>query len=269
MTTSSAVKCALLATLVCAAVVTASTSKADQDVILKKINENPGVSDYFVDLGNTMGPDDRVQLLPKTLTREQAYLLAVQIDPKNAVAFNNLGITLPDATATVTMHDGSKMTKQQLFLKAVEVDPKFGHAYNNLGETMEPDQKVNYPDGRSLERKDLFVKSIELDAEYPYAFNNLGVILADKNEDGTDQTVTLADGEKLNARRCFLRCISLGDHPALHHCYKNLGTLLEDGEVVQLIGSHGDRVDKQECFRRAGAARKAQGIEDEEESEDM
>mmetsp|Transcript_466 Transcript_466/g.480 ORF Transcript_466/g.480 Transcript_466/m.480 type:complete len:274 (+) Transcript_466:38-859(+) len=250
-------------------VVAASEEQSEQKKLLQAIHENPGVADHYVDLGNTLSSGEKVQLLPKSLTREEAYKLAIQIDPKNAVAFNNLGVTLPDLEATVVLGDGTKMTKQELFLKAIESDPKFGHAYNNLGETMQPDQKVNYPDGRSLGRKELFVKSIELDAEYPYAFNNLGVILADPNEDGSVQTVTLANGETLNSRSCFLNCIALGDHPALHHCYKNLGTVLDNEEVIQLPGNAGDRVNKEECLRRAKVLRQAAGIpsDDTEDSE--
>lgn len=269
-TRNGVILCAMTVGLVIlATLASAAAPTPDQHKLLKQIHENPGVSDHYVDLGNTMEAGDHVTLLPKTLTREQAYLLALQIDPKNAVAYNNLGVTLPNLEATVTFPDGVKMNKQELFLKAIEADPKFGHAYNNLGETMQPDQKVNYPDGRSLERRDLFIKSIELDSEYPYAWNNLGVILADKKEDGADQKVILADGETLNSRRCFLRCIALGESPALHHCYKNLGSLLEPQEIIQLLGDDGDRVDQQECLRRSGAARKAAGLPDEDEADDL
>lgn len=246
----------------------AAAGAADRKKLLELIQQNPGFSDHYVDLGNTIAAGEKVTLLPTTLTREDAYLLAIQIDPKNAVAFNNLGVTLEDLEATVTLKDGTKMTKQELFLKAIEVDPKFGHAYNNLAETMQPDQKVNYPDGTSITRIEMFKKSIELDATYPYAFNNIGVLLADKNEDGTEQSVTLQSGDVLTSRKAFLMCIDLGNHAALHHCYKNLGTLLEEGEVIQLLGDAGDRVDKKECLRRSGMARRDQGLSEEEEEDE-
>jgi tetratricopeptide (TPR) repeat protein len=253
---------ALVVLALCAAVTFADT---ERQRLLKIINENPGVSDYYVDLGNTLSAADAVTLLPKSLTRTEAYLLAIQIDPKNAVAFNNLAVTLPNLEDTVTLSDGiTKMNKQELFLKAVEADPKFGHAYNNLAETMQPDQKMNYPDGRQLTRREMFIKSIELDPEYPYAYNNLGVILADAAE-GEDNTVTLANGETLGARAAFLRCVALGEHPALHHCYRNLAALMDDSEIVVVPGHSGERFNKEEALRRAGDARKAAGYTDEDD----
>ena len=247
------------------AVFASAVDTAERQRLLKLINENPGVSDHYVDLANTLGSDDSVALLPKTLTRVEAYVLAIQIDPKNAVAFNNLGVTLPNLEDTVTLGDGvSKMNKQELFLKAIESDPKFGHAYNNLAETMQPDQKMNYPDGRQVTRREMFVKSIELDPEYPYAYNNLGVILADAAETEAT-TVTLANGETLGARASFLRCIALGDHPALHHCYRNIAQLMDDSEIVVVPGQHGERFNKAQAIQRAGDARKSAGIADEDE----
>ncbi|CUG89029.1 Hypothetical protein, putative [Bodo saltans] len=229
------------------AVFASAVDTAERQRLLKLINENPGVSDHYVDLANTLGSDDSVALLPKTLTRVEAYVLAIQIDPKNAVAFNNLGVTLPNLEDTVTLGDGvSKMNKQELFLKAIESDPKFGHAYNNLA------------------RREMFVKSIELDPEYPYAYNNLGVILADAAETEAT-TVTLANGETLGARASFLRCIALGDHPALHHCYRNIAQLMDDSEIVVVPGQHGERFNKAQAIQRAGDARKSAGIADEDE----
>jgi tetratricopeptide (TPR) repeat protein len=242
-----------------------ATAETERQRLLKLINENPGVSDHYVDLANTLASEESVQLLPKSLNRAEAYLLAIQIDPKNAVAFNNLGVTIANLEDTVTLGDGvSKMNKQELFLKAIESDPKFGHAYNNLAETMQPDQKMNYPDGRQVTRREMFVKSIELDPEYPYAYNNLGVILADAAE-GEDNTVTLANGETLGARASFLRCIALGEHPALHHCYRNIAQLMDDSEIVVVPGQKGDRFNKEQALQRAGDARKSAGYTDEDD----
>lgn len=244
----------------------AANAETERQRLLKLINENPGVSDHYVDLANTLESQESVTLLPKTLTRTEAYVLAIQIDPKNAVAFNNLGVTLSNLEDTILLADGvTKMTKQELFLKAIEADPKFGHAYNNLAETMQPDQKMNYPDGRQITRRDMFVKSIELDPEYPYAFNNLGVILADAASEAEGNTVTLASGETLGAKSSFLRCIALGDHPALHHCYKNIAQLMDDTEIVIIPGQKGERFNKADAVTRAGEARKSAGYTDEDE----
>jgi tetratricopeptide (TPR) repeat protein len=228
-----------LLVLAAAALVCYATADEQQKLeILRKIHDNPGFSDYYVDLGNILDDDEAITLLPKKLNRVQAYIAALTIDPKNAVAYNNLGVLLPDLEATHEFPDGGKLNKQELFLKALEANPEFGHSYNNLAETMEDDQKVNYPDGKQHNKKDLFIRSIELDPTYPYAYNNLAVMLVNEGLDpDTKQfktvslSLTVAEGQgpqEYTVVGLLSECIRLSPHPVVGQCANNLVNVMEE-----------------------------------------
>lgn len=233
-------------------------ARVTREELLNHVRDEPGNSDHYVDLANVLHDDkETVTLLPVSLTRPELYKLAIQMNPNNAVAYNNLAVSMNDLRAVTKLADGKDATMQQLFLKAIEVDPNFGPAYNNLAETMNPDQKMNYPDGRSITRRDMFVKAVQLDGTYPSALYNLGRTLLEEDLAANTMNkakVALSDEEEVTAQRCFLRCIEQGDSPALKHCYSKLAETMADDEKVKLFGEEGDLVDKSDCKDRAKRA---------------
>ena len=105
----------------------------------------------------------------------------IELDPKNAAAHNNIGDVLRDK--------GNLEGAAACFRRAIELDPKFAQAQSNLGWVMhlQGDQ-----DGAVA----LFRKAIDLDPKDAQAHNSLGLALRDK-------------GDLEGAAVCFRRAIGL------------------------------------------------------------
>ena len=92
---------------------------------------------------------------------------AIELDPKNAPAHNDLGIVLQ---AKNQLDEASAE-----YRKAIDVDPKYAMPHYNLGIVL---QAKNQLDGASAEYR----KAIELDPKHGTAHNNLGEVLRAKNQ---------------------------------------------------------------------------------------
>jgi superkiller protein 3 len=96
-----------------------------------------------------------------------AYRKAIELDPKAAPAYSNLGTTLG---AQKKLDEAVAACR-----KAIELDPKDAAAYSNLGAALNLQKK---PDEAVAACR----KAIELDPKYAYAYNNLGSALHAQNK---------------------------------------------------------------------------------------
>ncbi|OBQ27991.1 MAG: hypothetical protein AN483_17930 [Aphanizomenon flos-aquae MDT14a] len=122
----------------------------------------------------------------------------MELDPKDAGAYNNLGNVLSDQKKL----DGAVAA----FQKAIELDPKLAAAYNNLGNALRDQKKL---DGAVA----AYQKAIELDPKDAGAYNNLGNVLRDQKK---------LDG----AVAAYQKAIELDPKDA--GAYNNLGNVLSD-----------------------------------------
>ncbi|MFO5470370.1 MAG: tetratricopeptide repeat protein, partial [Dolichospermum sp.] len=96
-----------------------------------------------------------------------AYQKAIELDDKLAIAYYNLGIAL---------RDQKKLDEAvAAYQKAIELDPKYAIAYNNLGNALSDQKKLD-------EAVAAYQKAIELDPKYAIAYNNLGNALRDQKK---------------------------------------------------------------------------------------
>jgi tetratricopeptide (TPR) repeat protein len=95
---------------------------------------------------------------------------AIELDPKNAQAHDNLGVALRQQKKldeAVAAHR-----------KAIEVDPKYAPAHHNLGATLYYQQKLD-------EAIAEYGKAIELNPKSAPAHNDLGMALVEQGNTGT------------------------------------------------------------------------------------
>ncbi|OBQ43833.1 MAG: hypothetical protein AN484_10140, partial [Aphanizomenon flos-aquae WA102] len=198
--------------------------------------------------------------------RSQHYRKAIELDPKLAIAYNNLGITLNDQKKydeAVTAYQkaieldpnyaiayynlGNDLSDQKkleeavaAYQKAIEFDPKYATAYYNLGNTLKDQKKLD-------EAVAAYQKAIELDPKFAIAYYNLGIALKDQKKldeavaayrkaiefDPKDATAynnlgnALSDQKKLDeAVTAYRKAIEL--NPELAIAYNNLGITLSD-----------------------------------------
>jgi Tfp pilus assembly protein PilF len=79
--------------------------------------------------------------------------IAIELDPRSAMAHNNLGLAL--------YHQDKRAEAVAEYQRAIELDPKFAFAHNNLGVVLESQGKLS-------EAAAEFRKAIEIDREYPH-----------------------------------------------------------------------------------------------------
>jgi len=93
---------------------------------------------------------------------EKLYRRAIELNPNNALAHNNLGNVLRD----LKRHDEA----EAMYRRAIELNPNNALAHNNLGNAL-----------RDLKRHDeaeaMYRRAIELDPKYYDAYGNLIVLL--------------------------------------------------------------------------------------------
>ena len=96
------------------------------------------------------------------------YEKAIEIDPRDAIAYFNWGVVLSEQKK----YDEA-VAKYQ---KAIELDPKLAPAYNNWG-------RVLYYQKKYEEAVAKYQKAIELDPKLAPAYNNWGNVLRDQKKD--------------------------------------------------------------------------------------
>jgi len=123
---------------------------------------------------------------------------SIQLDPKDAVPWNNLGILLKD--------QGRPEEAETALRKSIQLDPKYALPWHNLGNLL-TDQ------GRPEEAEAAYRKAMELDPKFAVPWNNLGILLKDQ-------------GRPEEAETAYRRAMELDPKVALP--WNNLGNLLKD-----------------------------------------
>jgi superkiller protein 3 len=127
-----------------------------------------------------------------------SYSKAIELDPKNAKAYNNLGISLrkqkklDEAIASYT--------------KAIRINPRFVSAYRNLGLALRDQKKLD-------EAVAAYRKAIEIEPKHAGAHFSLGSILRDQRK--VDEAIA-----------CFRKAIELDPKHVQSHI--DLGAILCD-----------------------------------------
>lgn len=133
-----------------------------------------------------------------------AYREAIELDPKSAAAYNNLGLAL--------RAKGDLAEAEAAYRKAIELDPQGATAHNNLGGVLRAKGDLS---GAEAARG----KAIELDPKNAIAHSNLGVVLRNK-------------GDLAGAEAACRKAIELDPKNANFH--SNLGSVLRDrGELPE------------------------------------
>ncbi|CAK9046504.1 unnamed protein product [Durusdinium trenchii] len=163
-----------------------------------------------------------------------AFLDILELDPKNAQAFENLGSTLLPGQS-LQLPDGLLLPKKALHLKALELDSTHSHAHNNLAVSLSPGEVITLPGSfANATQQSLFQRAVELDPRNAVAHCNLGVVLEDR------KVIRLEDGTLWDKRSLYIRSIELD--PSYAFAYNNLAVLLKAKERVPLAdGSSWDR----------------------------
>ena len=133
-------------------------------------------------------------------------LKAIELDPKLAAAYTNLGSALSGK--------GQLDEAIACYRKAIELDPKLAAAHTNLGLALQDKGQVD--EAIACHRK-----AIELDPKYAMAHTNLGIALASKGQ--VDEAIAL-----------YRKAIELKPKSASAH--NSLGNALADkGQVDEAI----------------------------------
>lgn len=161
---------------------------------------------------------------------------AVEVNPQNSAAYNNLGIALKEANrpaeATAAFqramnldpklirsynnqrqHAGSASMSQSYYKKQIETDPSNAEAYFNLGD-------ISRDNSNMMEALSYYQKGLELKPDFAVGFANLGLIY-----------VALNNTEKAIA--AYLKAIEID--PGFAEVYSNLGSIYEEKEPQQAV----------------------------------
>ena len=145
--------------------------------------------------------------IPEALVAGQK---AVEIDPQDAEAHSNLGVTQQEV--------GKLEEAKSSYTKAIALEPDFALAHYNLGVTLREM-------GRLEEAESSYMKAIALESDFADAYNNLGVILRELGR--------LEESEASHTKAIALK-------PDYTEAHNNLGVILnelaklEDAEVSYL-----------------------------------
>ncbi|MEW5717237.1 MAG: tetratricopeptide repeat protein [Chloroflexota bacterium] len=96
---------------------------------------------------------------------EAAYRKAIELNPNDAAAHNNLGALLAEDAARAADAEAA-------YREAIRLDPNYAQAHNNLGALLADL-------GRAAEAEAAYREAIRLDPNLAQAHNNLGVLLDD------------------------------------------------------------------------------------------
>ncbi|MEO5572422.1 MAG: tetratricopeptide repeat protein [Bacteroidia bacterium] len=110
-------------------------------------------ADFFVAMGIAYGGAKQFDKAIANLNK------AIEIDPKNADPYNNLGLYYDEM--------GDKQNAIKSLNKAIELNPKFDKAYYNLGNTYAKSGDYN-------KAIDFYKKAFAIDPVYEDAYNNTG-----------------------------------------------------------------------------------------------
>ncbi|OKH44640.1 hypothetical protein NIES2130_37820 [Scytonema sp. HK-05] len=127
----------------------------------KAIQLNPNDATAYNNLGNALREQNK---LDEAIA---AYNKAIQLNPNDATAYNNLGNAL---------REQNKLDEAiAAYNKAIQLNPNDATAYNNLGNALREQNKLD-------EAIAAYNKAIQLNPNDPTAYNGLGVALSDQKK---------------------------------------------------------------------------------------
>ncbi|MFA6038528.1 MAG: hypothetical protein WC748_10465 [Legionellales bacterium] len=197
---------------------------------LNALKEFPLDAFILYNLARSLPADGTIKLLDgTTMTDQELYLKAIDLDNKIAEAYYRLAYTFP-AEGTIKLLDGTTMTDQELYLKTIDLDNKFAKAYYRLAKTLPDDGTIKLLDGTTMTQQELYLKTIDLDNKFAKAYFKLAYTLP------ADGTIKLLDGTSMTQQELYLKTINLDNKFA--NAYFNLAyTLPADGTIKLLDGT--------------------------------
>ena len=75
-------------------------------------------------------------------SKKELCLKAIELDPTNAQAYNNLGFILKEEERIAIPEFKEPLGQKELYLKAIELDPTDSWAYNALGTTLKRGERI-------------------------------------------------------------------------------------------------------------------------------
>ena len=138
-----------------------------------------------------------------------AGLRAIELEPNQPAALNNLGIAYFDTE--------DFEPAERCYRRALALDPGFAEAYSNLGNVLRTQKRLD-------EAVDAYNRAIELKPTYAEAYNNLGTTLRDQKKAAESEAV-------------YLKALALKpeDPPTLNNLALALMELDREEEAVQIL----------------------------------
>jgi len=137
-----------------------------------------------------------------------AFRQAIQIQP-DSIRYNNLGIVL--------FNQGKLEEAIVAFKQAIQIDPKYPPAHYGLGYTF-------YNQGKIQEAIEAYRQTIQIEPKFAAAYNNLGIALKDQ-------------GKLEEAEAAYRQALALPDDktpPTVHTlAHNNLGRLLQQQDKLE------------------------------------
>lgn len=163
------------------------------------------------------------------LTKKELLLLAIESNPSNCYALNNLAnlLSLGEQVDVLFETGGQSLSRIQLLQLAIQCNPAYANAFCNLGVAMErlglSELQIDL-EGKleSLTPRLAYLKALELDSSHSTAYNNLALCLAD-----LDESVSIRWGSvelHLNAQALWIKAIQSNLQNA--EAFYNLSTTL-------------------------------------------
>ena len=183
----------------------------------KAVEINPRDVEAHNNLGVTL------QELGRLAEAEESYKQAIALKPEYTEAHSNLGVTLKDLGR---LNEAEASYKQAIILK-----PHFAEAHSNLGVTLKEL-------GRTEDAEVSLRKAIALKSDYSEAHYNLGMMFDSmgKYEEAIEH-FSLINFKK--SKSYLLRCLYFQNKRSLF--FDQLDTLIAQGETNSVIGSLGCR----------------------------
>ena len=171
----------------------------------KAIALNPKLCDAYIGLGCILCDN-----LRDYVKAEEAFRKATELEPKNALAHNNLGNAL--------YHQRKWDEAIAEYRKAVELDPKCAQYHGGLGNALRMQKN---PQEAIAEYR----KAVELDPKLARIYRDLGELLHDEMR------------EYGKAEEAFRKAIELKPRDAVAHCYLG-SSLCEQGKFPEAIDAY-------------------------------
>eukprot|EP00735_Rhodelphis_limneticus_P008786 TRINITY_DN2271_c0_g1::TRINITY_DN2271_c0_g1_i1::g.6733::m.6733 TRINITY_DN2271_c0_g1::TRINITY_DN2271_c0_g1_i1::g.6733 ORF type:complete len:441 (+),score=79.53,TPR_17/PF13431.1/0.29,TPR_17/PF13431.1/0.0021,TPR_17/PF13431.1/0.00027,TPR_17/PF13431.1/6.6,TPR_17/PF13431.1/2.7,TPR_11/PF13414.1/57,TPR_11/PF13414.1/0.78,TPR_11/PF13414.1/0.024,TPR_11/PF13414.1/6,TPR_11/PF13414.1/3.2,TPR_14/PF13428.1/2.5e+02,TPR_14/PF13428.1/1.7e+03,TPR_14/PF13428.1/2.5e+02,TPR_14/PF13428.1/1.2e+02,TPR_14/PF13428.1/1.5e+0 len=185
------------------------------------------------------------------ITKNKAYLTAIQKDPKMVPAYNNLALLLYEDTERVYL-TSKQYNRKQLFLEALEINPKYAYAYNNLANLMTEAEIVTV-NGQGYNRRDMYLLAIMYNKRFAEAYNNLAGVL------NGDETVQLPTGEQSTKKELCEKALKLS--PDSLDILQNMCIAMKAGDTTMALGKQVTHKELRQMLAEMAAQRKKRHLD--------